>query len=55
MTIAERSFTRRVCVSGAASAAASHEVATSMLKFHVSGTPVSFPPMIPVASSLGAS
>jgi hypothetical protein len=55
MMIAERSFTVRVCGTRAASTARSHEVATSMLKRHVSGAPGSPPPTIPVASSFGAS
>ena len=56
ITIAERSSTFRVPgVDGLARAAASHAFATSMLKRQVSGASGSSPPMMPVASSFGAS
>ncbi len=53
--MAERSATFRVRGVWAASSAFSHEVATSVLNFHVSGAFGSLPPMMPVCSSFGAS
>jgi len=53
--MALRIFTLRVDGSGSSSTARSHAVATSMLKRHVRGASGSYPPMIPVRSSFGAS
>jgi hypothetical protein len=54
MTIADRIATLRVPGVDARNSR-SHFVATSMLKFQVSGTSGSVPPSTPVASSLAAS
>jgi hypothetical protein len=55
ITIAERMSTLRVFGVAAAFSSRSHFFTTSMLKRQVSGALGSDPPMMPVASSFGAS